>query len=1178
MAHSVSWPKPFRFFAMGNTPAVCLTSELPPDQSADILLLGCDNVKSILYTVYADLGAPSRPLDFTCCDIDPAILARHILIYTLLDNLPSEGSDEYLQRIWNIYYHFFVDEETLDMVLKQCQVLIDLSPDIETWNGGKYGAFLRFSSVHSLSTIRKHWTFYIGTRKGEFSSLRAEFYNRKGGFGRNFGTWRSAGPLWMDLMLTGSEQFQHYWDTGVTFDEPDKVASATQMNPTFAHSVAGYAFPYGSDPLLSFHLAKSIAPIMGSGANKTVTVSSLVTGAVEEFKSWCIAFNKRIKGQASLVIRFLVGNAITVCAALKYCAINHSVDPGLYAEPWSSALLKLDGGDYEESASTRAPLLFDAIDASNLTEIIGLLNILIPCRPLMQPRSSSVMFTDTQVSNDDGIARDGFFDLLCGDLSVLSMILDLIPVSYISNFTSHCNSHEAGLLAADERERSLHKHIAWRIGTLSDSTAIQESARLGEPLKFDEVQLANFFHTVYQNMFSSEDMSIMMLLQSRDISHRFNKKYSIVHYSRFTFAYVLRLMKDKLDVNWEIFINTLYGLISRDQKLRGSSHRVQDLFCCFHLLDMYNFLPDSSAGIKAGPLKRWKNVPPVVCITLRVPRKSFDILEARSASEIGLTTLQCSLMGTTAKSDSHNIFPYFQCFWGELKAEYSKDSSQEPMVTFDEDPEGFRGSSPAIFTFYVPASILEVDGPQKAILQLHPNPGTARIFYQRLGNLLALFSAELTDRRYVHITRERPGNPGELQKLRNTSFARHSEVAAEETPLLRDPVKVTLDSDCNQAALLTGRANIEDLNGRAFLADGATVSVNQVSPLVIQVTVGSHSQTIVYPFPVDSTNCKTRIARKSSYVEIDVKISGPSEKLGIKLPIIRQNKKLSLWNIHYLDLERVPALDLSSNRLSFLELHIRSSFSYRERQLLETENPIFLKGGLDLITRVKRNIRDLVVMSSGLKEERSSVLCLSNFRNDVYTLIFVNNVRLDLASHAVTIDACVLPLTNDVMSHLSNAIKGAAKGARLMQKPDEVRAWKHLLPAFTERCRKWSHTANCEYLSRGIPVSEEINQSPLCSCGQGKHLGSFTQNNNWKEFAPYVTRAAISPLFAGPFSDTIGPDIIDALRPSAPQVCARCHNPEPKLLVCGACKNTSYCSKACQKADWKVHKGVCKKV
>lgn len=42
------------FYPLGNTPAVCLTQDLPPGEAADILLLGCGDVRNILFTTYSD--------------------------------------------------------------------------------------------------------------------------------------------------------------------------------------------------------------------------------------------------------------------------------------------------------------------------------------------------------------------------------------------------------------------------------------------------------------------------------------------------------------------------------------------------------------------------------------------------------------------------------------------------------------------------------------------------------------------------------------------------------------------------------------------------------------------------------------------------------------------------------------------------------------------------------------------------------------------------------------------------------------------------------------------------------------------------------------------------------------------------------------------------------------------
>ena len=48
------------FYPLGNTPAVCLIQDLPPELDADILLLGCGDARNVLYTAHAD----ARPSEY----------------------------------------------------------------------------------------------------------------------------------------------------------------------------------------------------------------------------------------------------------------------------------------------------------------------------------------------------------------------------------------------------------------------------------------------------------------------------------------------------------------------------------------------------------------------------------------------------------------------------------------------------------------------------------------------------------------------------------------------------------------------------------------------------------------------------------------------------------------------------------------------------------------------------------------------------------------------------------------------------------------------------------------------------------------------------------------------------------------------------------------------------------
>ena len=76
MTHPVNWPKKTFFYPIGNTPPVCFTHDLAPEENAEILLLACGDPRSILYTVHADLS----PGMLSLCHLRPLklILERRI--------------------------------------------------------------------------------------------------------------------------------------------------------------------------------------------------------------------------------------------------------------------------------------------------------------------------------------------------------------------------------------------------------------------------------------------------------------------------------------------------------------------------------------------------------------------------------------------------------------------------------------------------------------------------------------------------------------------------------------------------------------------------------------------------------------------------------------------------------------------------------------------------------------------------------------------------------------------------------------------------------------------------------------------------------------------------------------------------------------------------------------------
>ena len=177
----------------------------------------------------------------------------------------------------------------------------------------------------------------------------------------------------------------------------------------------------------------------------------------------------------------------------------------------------------------------------------------------------------------------------------------------------------------------------------------------------------------------------------------------------------------------------------------------------------------------------------------------------------------------------------------------------------------------------------------------------------------------------------------------------------------------------------------------------------------------------------------------------------------------------------------------------------------------------------------------------------------------VYAWIFVNEIRLDQASHWHTIvaDACVIPLSQQNLVKLSPALERFTGIDRaLINTPDdEIKLWKLFLPALAERCRTWKHLPTCEYLYQGIPVymeGLEFEASPLCNCGKGKDLVTFGMRSQWKKFYSEATRIALSPLFSSSFPK--------ACREEADVVNANIGSPFSKSPVFEASQSLTQCA------------------
>ncbi|KAF8535830.1 hypothetical protein BDD12DRAFT_796758 [Trichophaea hybrida] len=1167
------------FYPIGNTPAVCLNENMPPESPANILLLGCGDPRNILFTLYLTEQSFNSKLDFTCCDVEPAVLSRNVLLFTLLADDTFEKNKE---RVWNIFYHFYLDQLSLQLLQSQCKRLLEFSKDIGVWNKSPYAKYLRMCTEDTLAQLNLHWQLYLNYKgsKKSFDKQIADIIKSSpmaDSNSKNTTGARSAGPLWMYAQMSTALHFEHFWKHGVTYSDPKAIAAATLPNPAFACASGENIFivHYGSDPLLGFHLAPALKSALSGGMMEEDGFDHLTAVVKNQFYSWSNAFRSAI-ASGLVMIRSHVGGALSFCGGLHHRSLTESCYCGHYTAQWSANPLILDG-DYENtSTASCAPLLFDVIDTSNLCDHVGLLNILIASAPLISRSPFATIVTEMLISNGKN-PYEAFTSILHGDISTISLLLDLVPQTFLSGFATNSNIHEIIGYQLGQKEAQFHERLAWKIASLGESKNTPDSEQKQQSLVFDHQQLAEFLFRIYLKMFVNEDVTALF----RDINLMSLQSSGIVHYTRQTFAGLLRLVKsNSTQTDWKKLMGSFLCLVEQDRTLLTGTNNYQDLCLRLHISGVHSVIPLLSdpteafivPGEKKGSVfEKWSIIPSTVFIALEVPREKLKALTDMDINELKTPTLHCEILTIYG----HNFFSSIQTAFGELSMSGPGDS-EDTNIILAEDSKGWAGTAPLFAFFEAPAWIL-LHGPQKVMVSLSIKSMPAYTYLTKiLGMELKIFSANLVDRKSVRVSSQPPNIT--VPKKRDI-------ISGLQTVPRRGGTTVVagFNESAESISTLAIKVDVIDAKEKTALAGGAAVTVRQVSAYTMAITFAGFKKELIFPYPINGSQNKLRIARKSSYVEVIVPpAGGPSTPGGFSLnrfPIMLYNgTSPTPWNIHSLRcLNKLPILDTkNSSKWDWFTPHVSLAFSDRERAIRENQ-PDNTKPAM---VNIKDTMLTIFLNVAGTQGPQRKVFGLRDPENGgINTVIFVTGFRLDLAAHTVIADSYILPLNIDIVMRLSHPLSDISRGmVQITVVGDEQKAWSELLPALVERCRDWKHTSKCEYRKKGVPVTYKIDESPLCSCGVGKKVGSeFGKVAEWKPFVKLVTRAAISPLFAISYVEPVG-DLGAAMKRT--NRCFGCRKEEEdgaKLMTCSRCKVVRYCSATCQKADWKKHKLTCKK-
>ncbi|KAI0165685.1 hypothetical protein GGR57DRAFT_448366 [Xylariaceae sp. FL1272] len=572
---------------------------------------------------------------------------------------------------------------------------------------------------------------------------------------------------------------QHYWKYGTTELKSDIRSASTHPNPAIVTVGDGAVIHYGTDPLFGFHLAGVDAPLDSTDAsiNRLPRLEKYAALARAEFSQWMVSFREHCHDD-SIRLRFFTGDAVAFAHTLQHKRVSSVNTAHWYRDRYGVSPLVLDGTDYSSGAG--APVEFDVIDTSNLCDHLGSLTLLTASAPLLRDHASAVLYTEVLAKNHKSY-RQVLDELLCGHVPTLSTLLGLFPTEYWSNTSPISIGDErmfdtlTQAVSKEETGGQMFLRTSWKRAICMSLAATPSSQRI--PISFDPKQLARILYGVYAHMFLNGDLTHPM----SNISLEAVRYSSLVWYQRASFVSFLRLVQTRVTCDWYAVMEHMMDLIENRPNARMVMKYYQELNIYLHMLRLLStavmkdwskrhedqtlspFMSSPSPiNGKWGDLRDWKNIPPLVCVTLKIPRKHLAVFTSMGLSKLGTPVVHCKLQGASqwGMNAWQNILPACQLSFGEIHT-HGKIYDDSFAISVQEDESGWSGMSPIIACFFAPAFPL-LQNPRNVLVSfgVHRTPAATASFMTKLGLSLDVYETTLADSDAVYVTRFAPSQTG----------------------------------------------------------------------------------------------------------------------------------------------------------------------------------------------------------------------------------------------------------------------------------------------------------------------------------------------------------------------------------------------------------------------------------
>ncbi|KAI0998005.1 hypothetical protein K3495_g10185 [Podosphaera aphanis] len=350
-------------------------------------------------------------------------------------------------------------------------------------------------------------------------------------------------------------------------------------------------------------------------------------------------------------LRFVSGHALTICEILRL-GKKAQYQSRKQFQPRS---MTLDAKDYEKGT---APVIFDIIYTSDLASEFGSINILVAASPSLKPTFLATLLMEDYIALQ-GKPEQRMKSILCGDFATMSMILGLIPVQYWTNDSMVSSTDEDLHEIPNPDEKSSSSAPPPTGSSLRCTTSRRYSIPVANydgnrpKVSFSPNDLSQLLFSIYRTLFSEVDHTERLYMRGVTPQQRLLNLRR--YYDRRSFALLLKLIKDKVEVDWGTMMSKLIQLVisNKDLNLMPHLNYIQDLCVQLYIHEVYR-LPivkrhkefcssHQDFKFRNGP-RSWKDLPPTLNIILKMPKFDIKFFMDLEPGELRFSNIFCSII------------------------------------------------------------------------------------------------------------------------------------------------------------------------------------------------------------------------------------------------------------------------------------------------------------------------------------------------------------------------------------------------------------------------------------------------------------------------------------------------------------------------------------------------------